>query len=51
MAKKKPDPTKEQSNAIKKAGLSPLCWMVLQDMPHSMIVKHRVTGEVKVINK
>lgn len=51
MAKKKPAPTKEQTETIKKQGLSPLCWVVLQDLPHSMIVKHRVTGEVKVIDK
>ena len=51
MAKKKPEPNKEQNEAIKKAGLTPLCWVVLQDMPNSMIVKHRVTGEVKVIDK
>lgn len=51
MAKKKPAPTKGQSEVIKKQGLSPLCWVVLQELPHSMIVKHRVTGEVKVIDK
>ena len=49
--KKKPDPNQCQTEAIKKAGLKPFCWEVLQDMNHSMIVKHRVTGEVKVIDK
>ncbi len=51
MAKKKPEPNKEQNEVIKRNGLKPLCWVVLQDMPNSMIVKHRVTGEVKVISK
>lgn len=51
MTKKKKEPNQDQQNAIQKAGLKPLCWEVLQDMNHSMIVKHRVTGEVKVIDK
>ena len=48
---KKKEPNQEQNAAIQKAGLKPLCWVVLQDLNHSMIVKHRVTGEVKVISK
>lgn len=33
------------------AVLNRLFWVVLQDLNHSLIVKHRITGEVKVINK
>ena len=49
--KKKPEPNQEQNAVIQRNGLKPLCWVVLQDLPKSMIVKHRVTGEVKVISK
>lgn len=48
---KKKEPNQEQNEVIKRNGLNALCWVVLQDMPNSMIVKHRVTGEVKVISK
>ena len=48
---KKKEPSKEQNTIIKRNGLNPLCWVVLQDLTNSMIVKHRVTGEVKVIDK
>lgn len=34
-----------------RAVLNRLFWVVLQDLNHSMIVKHRFTGEVKVIEK
>lgn len=51
MAQKNATPSKEQQEAIKKNGLQPLCWTVLQNLSHSMIIRHRVTGEVKVIAK
>lgn len=51
MTKKKKAPNNEQNEVIKRAGLNPLCWEVLQDLNHSMIVKHRITGECKVIDK
>lgn len=51
MTKKKKAPNNEQNEVIKRAGLNPLCWEVLQDLNHSMIVKHKVTGEVKLIDK
>ncbi|MBR7179433.1 MAG: hypothetical protein IKD27_07965 [Oscillospiraceae bacterium] len=34
-----------------RAILNRLFWVALQDLNHSMIVKHRITGKVKVINK
>lgn len=51
MTKKKKEPSKEQNAIIKQAGLNPLCWVVLQDLNNSMIVRHRITGECKVIDK
>lgn len=51
MAKKNTSPKKAHAQILERAGLNPLCWMVLQELSNSMIVKHRVTGEVKVIDK
>ena len=43
--------TPEQIAVLKREKLIPSCWKVLQDLNHSMIVKHRITGEIKVIDK
>ena len=51
MAKKKENPSHEQAKIIEKNGLNKLTWMVLQDLNHEMIVKHRITGECRVIPK
>lgn len=39
-------PTKEQTQALNTA-----TWGVLKEMNNSLIVKHRITGEIKVIEK
>ena len=45
-------PTKDQQEAMKRAGVDhPLAWKVLQDLPHSLIIRHMLTGEVKLIEK
>lgn len=51
MAQKNATPSKEQQEIIKRNGLQPCVWTVMQDLNHAMIVKHRITGEVKVIDK
>ena len=51
MAQKNASPTREQAAAIKKNGLRSWEWVVLQDLMHTMIIKHRITGDVKHINK
>ena len=51
MAQKNATPSKEQQAVMKRNDLQPACWTVLQDLHHSMIVRHRITGEVKVIDK
>lgn len=51
MAQKNASPTKEQAKVLEKNGLNKLTWVVIKDLNHSMIVKHRVTGEFKVIDK
>ena len=47
----KKTPTNWKDEAIKKAGLNPLCWAVMEELDDKLIVKHKITGEVKVINK
>ncbi len=48
---KNTSPTREQREALKKAGLNPLTWAIKKDLPSSLIVLHRITGEFRVINK
>lgn len=51
MAQKNATPNKAQTETLKRHGLAPIAWTVIRDLPHSLIVKHRVTGEFKVIDK
>lgn len=51
MAQKNATPTKEQSRVLEKNGLKPPLWVVVKDLQHSMIVRHRITGEFKLIDK
>ena len=51
MAKKNATPSKEQVEILKQNGLNTLCWIVVQDLQNSMIVRHRVTGEFRMIDK
>ena len=51
MAQKNATPTREQAQIIEKNGLKSTCWVVVKEMPHSMLVKHRITGEFRMINK
>lgn len=44
-------PTKEQQEALRKNGLNSINWVVVKDLNRSMIIKHRFTGEFKVIYK
>ena len=51
MAQKNATPTKEQTRVLLRNGLAGAEWVVVKDLAHSMIVKHRVTGEFKVVDK
>ena len=51
MAQKNATPSNAQAEILKRHGLQPFAWTVIQDLTNSMIVKHRVTGEFKVIEK
>lgn len=50
MAQKNATLSNAQQESIKAAGLNTLCWGVLKELPSSIIVKHRLTGEVKMID-
>lgn len=51
MAKKKKVPTTEQKAVLKGHGLPDYIWEVTQDLPNSLIVRHRITGEIQLIEK
>lgn len=51
LAQKNATPNKAQAEALKRAGLAPIAWVVVRDLPHSLIVRNRVTGEFKVLDK
>lgn len=51
MAQKNASPTKAQAKVLESNGLNKLTWVVIQDLMHSMIVRHRITGEVRHIDK
>ena len=51
MAQKNATPTKEQKEVLARNGLKEMCWVVVKDLQSSMIVKHRITGEFKVLDK
>lgn len=44
-------PSKAQQEVLRKNGLNVLVWVVIKELGHSMIVKHRFDGTVKHINK
>ena len=51
MAQKNATPSKDQAKILGKNGLKAVLWVVVKELPGSMIVKHRITGEFKVISK
>lgn len=51
MANTKAKRNKHQGKVLKRNGLSPTFWTVLTERETYMILKHRVTGEIKHINK
>lgn len=45
-------PTDAQAKAMKEHGIEfPFLWAVLQDLPNSLIVKNRIDGQVRLIEK
>lgn len=48
---KKPEITPEQERTLRKAGLTPGMWIVLQDLPGTMLIRNPGTGECRVLFK
>lgn len=44
-------PTREQKAVLARNGLRPLEWVVIKELPHSLIIKHRITHEFRVVEK
>lgn len=51
MAQKNATPTRQQQEVMRKNGLNSILFVVVKDLQHSMIVKHRITGEIKVLDR
>ena len=51
MAQKNATPSKTQAEILKAHGLRPQLYTVVKELPNSMIVKHRITGEFTVLEK
>ena len=50
MAKKKL-PTQKQQEVLNNHGLNVITWEVIKDLPNSLTIKHRITGDMKVVEK
>ena len=51
MAQKNATPTADQSKVLANNGLRPGVWTVVKDLQYSMIIRNRITGEFRVVNK
>lgn len=51
MKQKNATPTKEQSEILRKNNLNPAMYVVVKELPYSLIVKNRETGEHEIIKK
>ena len=51
MAQKNASPTREQKQIMERYGLKPVCWTVLRNLNHNLIVKNKFTGEVRYLEK
>ena len=43
--------TRAQKIALDTRGVNPMGYQVLRELPNSYILRHRLTGEIKVIDK
>lgn len=51
MAQKNATPAKRQLEIIRRNKLNPALYVVMKELNHSIIIKHRITGDVKVLDK
>lgn len=48
---KRATPSKRHGEIMKKHGMSPVLWYVRKELGFTLVLIHRVTGEVRVIEK
>ena len=51
MAQKNATPSKKQQEIMRKNGINSILYVVVKELDHKLIVKHRITGDVKVLDK
>ena len=51
MPQKNATPNREQKAILAQHGLRPLEWAVVKELPHSLIIKNRLTHEFRVVEK
>jgi hypothetical protein len=51
MAQENASPRKKIQEVIRANGLNPSLYVVLENLPNTIIVKHRITGAIKVLDK
>lgn len=50
MAQKNATPSKKHQEIMRKNGINSILYVVIKELDHS-IIKHRITGDVKVLDK
>ena len=43
--------TAAQKKLLSAQGINPTLWQLLDELPNTIIIKHRITGEIKVVEK
>ena len=43
--------TAAQKKLLSTQGINPALWQLLDELPNSYVLKHRITGEIKVVEK
>ena len=51
MAQKNATPSEAQQEVMRRNGVNSILWVVVKEFDHSMIIKHRITGAIRHINK
>ena len=51
MKQKNTTPSKEQAEILRKRGYDPLRYVVTKELPYSLMVKNRETGEFEIVKK
>ena len=43
--------TAAQKKLLSEQAINPAIWQLLDELPNTIIIKHRITGEIKVVEK